>query len=311
MPVVGVEPTMIQDYSKIVIKLKSLIPESLTFVCRSVAQTLLKLMHCNRLDIQGRSGDGIMNVATIYKPLGQDSPEETYFYMMNCLLYSRVESGFHSNDGYLDEDVNVYLANLLTETVGSGSGDREAGPLACDDISLFQRVRTIDNPRQKYMLYKAHADNLLISLGIFGNPKGSRANSTPYMAMSENSYIGRGKSYYSLAQSYAVETHRRHTAVADVLGKLSRGFEKYVKVLARLRSDYFNFHHHMTEGELFHLECSLDIEEHKEELKKLYDIFLDLYSSYRKKKRAGLKKKLDEVSSRIRALDPSFNFQCE
>jgi hypothetical protein len=302
---------MILNYSKMIIKLKSLIPESLTFAACPVAQTLLKLMHDNRLDSQGRIGDDIMTVATMYKPLGTDSPEETYFYMMNCLLYSRVESGFPSNDEYLDEDVNVYLANLLTETVGLGPESGSGRPLAGDDASLFQQIRTIENPRQKYMLYKAHADNLLISLGIFGNPKGSRANSAPCMALSENSYMGRGKTYYSLAQSYAVETHRRHTAVADVLGKLSRGFEKYVTILSRLRSDYFNLHHRMTDGELFHLECSLDIEEHREELKNLYDRFLDLYSSYRKKKTPELKKKLDEVSSRIHSLDHSFNFESE
>lgn len=302
---------MISDYSKMAVKLKSLIPESLTFTGRPVAQTLLKLLHDNRLDTQGRIGDDIMSVATRYKPLGQDFPEETYFYMMNCLLYSRVESGFPSNDEYLDEDVNVYLANLLTETVGSGPGNDSGRSLVGDDVSLFQRIRTIENPRQKYMLYKTHADHLLISLGIFGNPKGSRANSAPCMAMSENSYIGRGKTYYSLAQSYAVETHRRHTAVADVLGKLSRGLEKYVTILSLLRSDYFNFHHRMTEGELFHLECSLDLEGHREELKKLYDRFLDLYSSYRKKKTPGLKKELDEVSARIGVLDSSFKFESE
>jgi hypothetical protein len=252
-----------------------------------------------------------MSIATMYKPLGADSPEETYFYMMNCLLYSRMESGFPSNDEYLDEDVNVYLANLLTETVGLGLGDEKDRSLIRDDASLFQRVRTIENPREKYMLYKTHADHLLISLGIFRNPKGSRANSAPYMAMSENSYMGRGKTYYSLAQSYAVETHRRHTAVADVLGKLSRGFEKYVTILSRLRSDYFNLHHRISEGELYHLECSLDLEERKRELKVLYDRFLDLYSSYRRKKTPRLKKELEEASSRIRALDPSFDFKSE
>jgi len=302
---------MMSNYSKMVIKLKSLIPESLTFAVRPVAQTLLKLLHDNRLDTQSRIGDDIMTVATTYKPLGQDSPEETYFYMMNCLLYSRIESGFPSNDEYLDEDVNVYLANLLTETVGPGPRSGCGRSLAGDDATLFQQIRTIESPRQKYMLYKIHADNLLISLGIFGNPKGSRVNSTPYMAMSENSYMGRGKTYYSLAQSYAVETHRRHTAVADVLGKLSRGFEKYVTILSHLRSDYFNLHHRMTDGELYHLESSLDIEEHREELKNLYDRFLDLYSSYRKKKTPELKEKLAEVSSRIRSIDHSFNFESE
>lgn len=252
-----------------------------------------------------------MSITTMYKPLGTDSPEETYFYMMNCLLYSRVESGYPSNDEYLDEDVNVYLANLLTETIASGPEKGSDQSLLGDDASLFQRTRTIENPREKYMLYKANADHLLVSLGIFRNPKGSRANSVPFMAMSENFYIGRGKIYYSIAQSYAVETHRRHTAIADVLGKLSRGFEKYTIILSRLRSDYFNFHHRMTEGELFHLERSLDFEERKAELKILYDRFLDLYSSYRKKKTPGLEKELTEVSSRIRALDPSFKFECD
>lgn len=250
-----------------------------------------------------------MSVTTIYKPLGSGSPEETYFYMMNCLLYSRMESGFPSNDEYLDEDVNVYLANLLTETIGPGNEKGRA--TACDDTSLFQRIRTTESPREKFMLYKGHADHLLISLGIFGNPKGSRTNAIPYLALSERSYIGRGKTYYSLAQSYAVETHRRHTAVADVLGKLSRGFEKYVTILSRLRSDYFNIHHRMSDGELYHLECSLDLEDRKRDLKELYDSFLDLYSSYRRKPSARVKKELDEVSSRIRALDPSFDFRTE
>ncbi len=302
---------MMKHYSKKVLNLKSLIPEHLTFTDRPVAQTLLNSMQDNRLGTQGSSGNGIMSVTTIYKPIGADSPEETYFYMMNCLLYSRVESGFPSNDEFLDEDVNVYLANLLTETVGPCPGEGSGVSLVHDDASLFQRIRTLDNPREKYMLYKGHADHLLIAIGIFGNPKGSRANSVPCMAMSESSYIGRGKTYYSLAQSYAVETHRRHTAVTDVLGKLSSGFEKYVTILSRLRSDYFNFHHRMTDGELYHLECSLDREDRKAELKELYDRFLDLYSSYRRKKTAALKKKLDEAASRIRALDPSFAFRSE
>lgn len=272
---------------------------------------MLKLLFDNRLDIQGRNGDGTMSVATIYKPLGTDSPEETYFFMMNCLLYSRVESGYPSNDEYLDEDVNVYLANLLTETVDTGYERHSSLELANDDASLFQLIRTMESPRQKYTLYKAHADHLLMLVGVFGNPRGSRANSTPYMAMDENSYIGRGKAYYSLAQSYAVEADRRHTAVADVLGKLSRGFEKYVAILSRLRSDYFNFHHRLTEGELFHLECSIDIEERKEELKELYDRFLDLYSGLQKEKTPGLRKELEDVMSRIRALDPSFKFELD
>src|SRR5215471_7746915 len=39
--------------------------------------------------------------------------EPTYYFMINCLLYSRMETGLVSNQDFYDEDVNVYLAHLL------------------------------------------------------------------------------------------------------------------------------------------------------------------------------------------------------
>ena len=39
--------------------------------------------------------------------------EPTFFFMLNCLLYSRLETGNPSNQGFYDEDVNMYLTNLL------------------------------------------------------------------------------------------------------------------------------------------------------------------------------------------------------
>lgn len=252
-----------------------------------------------------------MSTVTAYQPLGTGSPEETYFYMMNCLLYSRMESGFPSNDEYLDEDVNVYLASLLTGTIHGCEEGSSTNYLASCDSSLFDSVRTIENPRTKYNIYKANADRLIIALGIFGNPKLTRLNSAPHMAASERSYIGRGKAYYSLAESYAVETSRKHTAIADVLGKLSMGFEKYVKILSLVRSEYFDFRHRISDGELFHLEKSIDRVGQKEQLNKLYDEFLDLYSAYRENKTARAKRRVEKVCTRIQEIDPSFLFELE
>ncbi|MEK7823974.1 MAG: hypothetical protein AAB290_02890, partial [Candidatus Eisenbacteria bacterium] len=41
------------------------------------------------------------------------SVQPTYYFMINCLLYSRMETGLVSNQDFYDEDVNVYLAHLL------------------------------------------------------------------------------------------------------------------------------------------------------------------------------------------------------
>ena len=51
-----------------------------------------------------------------YTDLGPGSNrdvEPTFFFMLNCLLYSRLETGHHSNQDFYDEDVNMYLTNLL------------------------------------------------------------------------------------------------------------------------------------------------------------------------------------------------------
>ena len=241
--------------------------------------------------------------------LDSGTTERTYFFMMNCLLYSRMETGFPSNDEYLDEDVNVYLANLLTESVHGGQEQRDGRQIASCDFSLFESLQSDESPREKFRAYKVTADRLIIAIGIYDNPTQNRKNSVPHMAAASRSFIGRGKAYYSLAQSYAVEAQRRQTAIADVLGKMSRGFEKYVAILSQLRSEYFDFRHRISEGELFHLEQALDIVEQEETLKQLYDEFLDLYSEYKKDGAMATRRRVEDICRRIRLIDPSFRFE--
>ncbi len=48
--------------------------------------------------------------------LGTDV-QTSYFFMLNCLLHSRVNIGIESNSEVYDEDVNVYLAHLLNSHI--------------------------------------------------------------------------------------------------------------------------------------------------------------------------------------------------
>jgi len=107
-------------------------------------------------------------------PAGKREIEPTFFFMMNCLLYSRLESGNPSNQNYYDEDVNVYLANLLTSFMNPDFHERTRKYLSPYDTDLFDKVRNSPDVRLKYTIYKTNADFLLISIGIFRNPDGSR-----------------------------------------------------------------------------------------------------------------------------------------
>ncbi len=237
--------------------------------------------------------------------------EEAHFFMMNCLLYSRMEAGFPTNHAFFDEDVNVYLAGLLTSIIYRGGTERLAGPGAATDASLWEAAAAAPGPRERCALYRAGADRLLIALGVFRNARLRRPDSAPHLALSPAGYAGRGKAYYALARSYDAQAARRATALGDVLGKLSAGFERYVAVLSHLGGEHLNIFRQISEGEVFHLERASRASVPRESLAPLYDRFLDLYSGYLRAPSARGKRDLEAAAREIQRLDPSFTFELD
>jgi hypothetical protein len=255
-----------------------------------------------------------MHISTEYTSIGSERNGETgdtYFFMMNNLLYSRMESGYPSNDEYYDEDVNVYIAGLLASLVDPAHHASMSNYIVRYDISLFELIESTENNFTKYRIYKTNADFLLVSLGIFNNPKQMKPHADPFMRMTRNAYIGRGMAYYRLAQSYCRETSRRHGAVDSVLGKLSTGFEKYARVLSLMRSEYLNLFRRITNGELYHLGASVKHLGDRNELDALYDEFLDAYSRHRREPTPETRRAVGGLAERIRKLDPAFRFEID
>jgi len=130
--------------------------------------------------------------------------QPTYYFMINCLLYSRMETGLVSNQDYYDEDVNVYLAHLLHSFINPDYVEQSKRYLSKYDADVFKRLSQSTDARLKYAIYKTNADFLLVSIGIFDNPlapTATPARSKP--APSEEAYIGRGKTYYHFAYTYS------------------------------------------------------------------------------------------------------------
>ena len=238
--------------------------------------------------------------------------EPDFFFMMNCLMYSRMESGHPSNQDFYDEDVNVYLANLLTSFMNPEFHERTKKYISRYDSNLFERVQDSDDVRLKYTIYKTNADFLLISIGIFKNPDGMRPGSKDALLKdNEEIYMGRAKAYYKFAYSYSQSMFRQATAVSEVLEKLSRGFEQYVQILSHMRGEYFNILDRLSSGDVYHLERAVDKFTTSAELKQLQDQFLDMYSTYMKKRTPELKVELQALVRRIQQLDESFRFNID
>jgi hypothetical protein len=234
--------------------------------------------------------------------------QPTYSFMINCLLYSRMETGLVSNQDFYDEDVNVYLAHLLHSFINPEYVDQSKKFLSKYDTDVFRRLQSSTDARLKYLIYKTNADFMLISIGIFDNPmvpEVSRGKSQP----SEEAYIGRGKTYYHFAYSYSQQMHRKNAGVGDVLEKLSVGFEKYLRILSHMRGEYLDLVKRLSHGEVYHLERSIDEQSQQEMLRVKQDELLELYSAWKQEPTKETTENLERVVSEIRQLNPDFKFQ--
>jgi hypothetical protein len=234
--------------------------------------------------------------------------QPTYSFMINCLLYSRMETGLVSNQEFYDEDVNVYLAHLLHSFINPEYVDQSRKFLSKYDTDVFRRLQGSSDARLKYLIYKTNADFLLVSIGIFDNPvlaEAHRARLQP----SEEAYIGRGKTYYHFAYTYSQQMHRKNQGVSEVLEKLSVGFDKYIRILSHMRGEYLDLMKRLSQGEVYHLERSVNEDSRQEMLKIKQDELLELYSAWKKEPSAENEESLERVVSEIRQINPEFRFE--
>jgi len=233
--------------------------------------------------------------------------QPTYSFMINCLLYSRMETGLVSNQDFYDEDVNVYLAHLLHSFINPEYVEQSRKFLSKYDTDVFRRLATSSDARLKYLIYKTNADFLLISIGIFDNPLGTTGGRRAQP--SEEAYIGRGKTYYHFAYSYSQQMHRKNAGVSEVLEKLSVGFEKYIRILSHMRGEYLDLIQRLSNGEVYHLERSVDEHSRQELLRVKQDELLELYSQWKSEPSPENEESLERVVSEIRQINPEFKFE--
>ena len=126
---------------------------------------------------------------------------------------------------------------------------------------------------------------------------------------SEEAYIGRGKTYYHFAYTYSQQMHRKNQGVTEVLEKLSTGFDKYLRILSHMRGEYLDLMKRFSQGEVYHLERSIDEHSQQELLRVKQDELLELYTQWRDQPNSGAEEDLERVVGEIRQLNPAFQFQ--
>lgn len=242
----------------------------------------------------------------INAPTRHEGAETVVSYVMDSILQSRIATGLESNADIYDEDVNVYLALLLTSLADPKYHAWVSQYVSAYECDIYEKLQSTRDHYVKFLTYKVNADYLLLSQGIFELPPSVYAGPEGR----NRDAILRGKAYYQIAGGLTRQMHEDRRALAEVLEKLALGYEKYLVILSYMRGQYFNILREFTPGELFHLDRETEAYARLEGLRAKRDLFLDAYSAWKKglggRDEKALEARVRAAAEELAALDPTF-----
>ncbi len=243
------------------------------------------------------------------QPPGPATREDVGFFFINSFLLSRIDSDMPSDLKEYDEDVNVYTASLLAGIVTGREDLLRADLVSSRDTDVFARVQESKDRRHRYRVYKANADFIYVSLGVFSGGAAPRSPVAEYLEDREQQMTGRGKSYYHFASAYAERLYGSRAGVAEVMDKLSRHFEAYTKIMSWMSGEYLHLLRRISDGEVFHL--SRDAQDRFEAAHKTHawDELLDSYVAWQRTHAAEARRRLHRAAREVRKIDPTFSFR--
>ncbi len=187
---------------------------------------------------------------TVFRTLfpAWDASRPQTFFFMEELLKARTESVFPTNAAEYDEDVNVYLAHLLTRL---GSGLNPQTTLFGSEPMWFPPAKNLQR-KMKAQWYLNHGEHRLLYLGLFERGE-NRRRRTELQGMSRSETRNRdlvcGQTCYESAAALLDRGHRSN-AQKDIVTKIARHFPSYVQVLATLATRHWDLGAHLSSCDL-------------------------------------------------------------
>ena len=234
--------------------------------------------------------------------------EDVGYFFINSFLLSRIDAQMPSGSTEYDEDVNVYTASLLAGVVTGREDLLRADLVSARDTDVFARVEATKDRRHRYRVYKANADYLYVSLGVFDGGRDA-AMAGDDAEERQQLLTGRGMSYYHFAAAYAERLYGSRAGVSEVMGKLSRNFESYTKIMAWMSGEYLHLLKRISAGEVFHLNRDAQARFESEHRTHVWDELLESYVDWQRTHAREARRRLHRAARELKKIDPEFSFR--
>lgn len=170
-----------------------------------------------------------------YRTLFPDwsGPRPLRFFLLENLLEARSESTFPTNLAGPDEDVNIYLADLLTRFL---QGHHPTDILFGAQPLFNPPAKEVDR-RRRAEFYRNNADHRLLTLGLFNRgelvrKRGDLFGMSPQETQQRDLNVGRD--CYLMAVNLLENRNILNPGIVDVWRKLGENFDLYIQVLSTM-----------------------------------------------------------------------------
>lgn len=219
---------------------------------------------------------------------------------------ARKKAGFKSNSKGFDEDVDLYIAHLLfAVSMPNYSGITEQY-ISLHNAEVNVLADMAEDNYLKYFIYKVNADNLLLHLGIYQDLSYRDYHKALHVETAE--FFNDAQVFYGKAVQLNKKIYKRKTAIAEVLSKLAKNIDLYIKALTYMRKSFFQFMNRFEDDEFSSFLDNMKHYERKMEFTNKQNVFLDLYSRWLKHKSDDLRKEINQICEELHELDSSFDF---
>lgn len=252
------------------------------------------------------------NPEDMYFDFSKEDKDHAMRYLLDVVIRSRERCGCPSNQPVYDEDVNVYLANLLFAVSTSEYQKMARKYVKIHRLDLSVMVDQTEENYMKYFVYKINADYLLVYLSLFEEYLRTVMKSARICHYTENGFMNMARSYYDQAALFNQRIYHKRTAVSDILDKVGKNLDVYCLILRAARKDYFHFANEYQDDNFAEFTRCVEGYGKERELKKRQDRFLDLYGQWlQNPANTALRHEVEEACGQIRELDPEFKFKLD
>ncbi len=234
--------------------------------------------------------------------------EPSGFFMVNALLRARIELNLESNDPVFDEDVNIYLADLLSSLLSPDRTMRREVFYRRTDSAVAAAAEG-QAARVRSSVYQSNAEARFIQNAIFDSG-GHYDRSRRWYEPTRKHALGQARMYYQYASNVLRSLGARDQAHADIFEKMSTQLYKYTHIVRHACREDLGLIRGISAGTMFHLWRKVVAVGARADIEQKRNDFLDLYAEYLHgpNRRPLLKARLNSVIEELTELDPEFQF---